>query len=128
MEVIYERCRSSSDRDLHDRMSSGFLWEVQKLRNYKWLVAGAEQFSEMLDDSSSLVRERMKIAFADALDFVLEYPRMGSPLTIKGVRLNKKTSGKFVLISRYDEDLDEVELIGFYYQASSYTNLLEQIL
>lgn len=101
-------------------MSSIFLEETS-LRTYTWLDAGAEQFAEMREDASKAAALQMQKDFAKALDAVMQFPCSGgTPITVKGVLLHKQLSGNFILLSRYDESLDEVELVGFYYQNSSY--------
>jgi len=99
------------------------------MRDYEWFEPGAEKFAEMLDNANEQRRVQMKQAFADALDDVMDFPRSGgTPLIIKGEKLNKKLKRDFVLLSRYDEDRDMVELVGFYHQSSSYQGALEAIL
>lgn len=98
------------------------------MRTHKWFEPGAQQFREMIDDASETAALKIKTAYAAAFDAVMQFPRSGSPLTIKGVELRKQLSGKFILLSRYDADLDEVELVGFYYQTSSYHSSVAAIL
>lgn len=105
-----------------------FLTEIY-MRTHKWFEPGAQQFREMLDDASATAALKIKTAYAAAFDAVMQFPRSGgTPLTIKGVELHKQLSGKFILLSRYDADLDEVELVGFYYQNSSYHSFVAAIL
>lgn len=109
-------------------MSSIFL-EDYNLRKYTWFEPGAQQFAEMLDDASKTAALQMQKDYTLAFNAVMQFPRSGgTPIIVKGFKLHKQLSGKFILLSRYDDVLDEVELVGFYYQNSSYQSSLAAIL
>lgn len=94
---------------------------------YYWSQEGLQHFKDLLDGSSTANANLLKEEFAKGLFYVRKFPQMGQPFKVKGVSLNRKTTKRCVLITRYDAARNEVEILGFYYQRSHYTPLIEAL-
>lgn len=97
------------------------------MKEYYWSQEGLRSFKDLLDGSSEDNANRLKKEYAEGLAYVRHFPQMGELFKVKGISLNKKTTKRCVLITRYHAQQDKVEILGFHYQSSHYTPLIEAL-